>query len=161
MPVIGFISARSPEDSSHVLVAYRRGLAEGGFIESQNVAIEFRWASRHYDRLSAMAADLVKRRVAVLTTAGGEHRNTWPRFMQARTLMLGCVAGEGHFHHAHAQLFASLITGHARALGAQLIVLKEFPACYRSALDCLLDNGFTRIPSLPMTRPITQASTSI
>jgi hypothetical protein len=85
-------------------------------------------------------------------------RNIWPRFMQARTLMLGCVAGEGHldgdeaFHHAHAQLFASLITGHARALGAQLIVLKEFPACYRSALDRLLDNGFTRIPSLPMTR---------
>jgi hypothetical protein len=85
-------------------------------------------------------------------------RNIWPRFMRARTLMVGCAAGEGHLdgdkacHHCHAQLFASLITGHARALAAQLIVLKEFPARYRSALDCFLDNGFTRIPSLPMTR---------
>jgi len=88
----------------------------------------------------------------------GGIRNMWPRFMWARTLMVGCVAGEGHLdgdeacHHGHAQLFASLITGHARALGAHLIVLKEFPSRYRSALDCFLDNGFTRIPSLPMTR---------
>jgi len=85
-------------------------------------------------------------------------RSISPRFMQTRTLMVGCVAGEGHLdgdeacHCGHAQLLASLITGHARALGAQLVVLKEFPARYRSALDCFLDNGFTRIPSLPMTR---------
>jgi hypothetical protein len=85
-------------------------------------------------------------------------RKIWPRFMQARTLMVGCLAGEGHLdgdgtcHRERAQLLASLITGHARALGAQLIVLKEFPARYRSTLDCFLDNGFTRIPSLPMTR---------
>ena len=88
----------------------------------------------------------------------GGIRNMWPRFMRARTLMVGCAAGEGHldgdeaYHRGHAQLLASLITGHARALGAKLIVLKEFPARYRSALDCFLDNGFTRIPSLPMTR---------
>jgi hypothetical protein len=88
----------------------------------------------------------------------GGIRNMWPRFMRARTLMVGCAAGEGHldgdeaYHREHAQLLASLITGHGRALGAQLIVLKEFPARYRSALDCFLDNGFTRIPSLPMTR---------
>jgi hypothetical protein len=85
-------------------------------------------------------------------------RRIWPRFMRARMVMVGCVAGEGHLDGDEAcrcdcaQLLASLITGHARTLGAQLIVLKEFPARYRSTLDCLLDNGFTRIPSLPMTR---------
>jgi putative tryptophan/tyrosine transport system substrate-binding protein len=72
MPVIGFMSSRSPEDSAHLLETFRRGLAEGGFVEGQNVAIEFRWARGQYDLLPAMAADLVNRRVNVLTTAGGE-----------------------------------------------------------------------------------------
>jgi putative tryptophan/tyrosine transport system substrate-binding protein len=72
MPVVGFMSSRSPEDSVHLLEAFRRGLKEGGFSEGQNVAIEFRWARGQYDLLPAMAADLVSRRVNVLTTAGGE-----------------------------------------------------------------------------------------
>jgi putative tryptophan/tyrosine transport system substrate-binding protein len=71
-PVIGFLSSRSPEDSTHLVLAFRQGLAEGGFVEGQNVAIEFRWARGQYDLLPAMAADLVSRRVNVLTTAGGE-----------------------------------------------------------------------------------------
>src|SRR4051812_17084488 len=71
-PVIGFMSARSPEDSAHLLAAFRRGLAQGGFVEGQNVAIEFRWAHGQYDRLPAMAADLVSHRVTVLTAVGGE-----------------------------------------------------------------------------------------
>jgi putative tryptophan/tyrosine transport system substrate-binding protein len=70
MPVIGFMSARSPEDSEHLVEAFRRGLREGGFVEGQNVAIEFRWARGQYDLLPAMAADLVSRGVSVLTTAG-------------------------------------------------------------------------------------------
>jgi putative tryptophan/tyrosine transport system substrate-binding protein len=72
MPAIGFLSSRSPEDSAHLVAAFRRGLAEGAFVEGQNVAIEFRWARGQYDLLPAMAADLVSRRVNVLTTAGGE-----------------------------------------------------------------------------------------
>ncbi len=72
MPVIGFMSARSPEDSVHLLVVFRRGLAEGGFVEGQNVTIEFRWARGQYDRLPEMAADLVNRRVDVLTAVGGD-----------------------------------------------------------------------------------------
>jgi putative tryptophan/tyrosine transport system substrate-binding protein len=70
MPVVGFMSARSPEDSEHLVEAFRRGLREGGFVEGQNVAIEFRWARGQYDLLPAMAADLVSRGVSVLTTAG-------------------------------------------------------------------------------------------
>ena len=82
----------------------------------------------------------------------------WPRLMRARTLMVGCVAGEGHLdgdeacHGAGVELLASTIAGQARRLGAQLIVFKEFPARYRPALDRLIGHGFTRIPSLPMTR---------
>ena len=85
-------------------------------------------------------------------------RRLWPRLMRARMLMVGCAAGEGHldgdeaYHRAHAELLASSIAGHARTLGARLILLKEFPARYRSALDGLIDHGFTRIPSMPMTR---------
>ena len=65
-------TVRSPEDSAHLVVAFRRGLAEGGFIEGQNVTVEFRWARGQYDLLPEMAADLVARRVSVLTTAGGD-----------------------------------------------------------------------------------------
>jgi hypothetical protein len=85
-------------------------------------------------------------------------RCIWPRLMRARTLMVGCVAGEGHLdgdeasNGARVELLASTIAGQARRLGAQLIVFKEFPARYRPVLDCLIGHGFTRIPSLPMTR---------
>jgi putative ABC transport system substrate-binding protein len=72
MLVIGFMSARSPEDSVHLVAAFHRGLGEGGFVEGQNVAIEFRWARGQYDRLPAMAADLVQRQVAVLVAVGGD-----------------------------------------------------------------------------------------
>jgi putative tryptophan/tyrosine transport system substrate-binding protein len=72
MPVIGFMSSRSPEDSVHLLEAFRRGLKEGSFVEGQNVAIEFRWARGDYSKLPAFAADLVSRRVNVLTAVGGD-----------------------------------------------------------------------------------------
>src|SRR5499427_6749630 len=72
MPVIGFMSARSPEDSVDGLEAFRRGLKEGGFTEGENVAIEFRWARGDYSRLPMLAADLVSRQVAVIVAAGGE-----------------------------------------------------------------------------------------
>jgi predicted N-acyltransferase len=86
-------------------------------------------------------------------------RFLWPGFMRMRTLMVGCAAGEGHLDEApdfpaerQARLLAAGITAHARRLRAPLIVFKEFPARYREAMQCLLDHGFARVPSLPMTK---------
>jgi putative ABC transport system substrate-binding protein len=72
MPVIGYLSSRSPDDTRHLLAAFLRGLNEAGYVEGQNVTIEYRWALGQYDRLPALAAELVRRPVAVLTTTGGE-----------------------------------------------------------------------------------------
>jgi len=71
MPVIGFLSSRSPGESAGVVAAFRQGLGEGGFVEGQNALVAFRWAEGHYDRLPVLAAELVNLRVAVLFTAGG------------------------------------------------------------------------------------------
>jgi putative tryptophan/tyrosine transport system substrate-binding protein len=71
MPVIGFLSSRSPGESAGVVAGFRQGLTEAGFVEGQNVMVAFRWAEGHYDRLPALAAELVGLRVAVLFTAGG------------------------------------------------------------------------------------------
>jgi putative tryptophan/tyrosine transport system substrate-binding protein len=71
MPVIGFLSSRSPGESAGVVAAFRQGLGEAGFAEGQNALVAFRWAEGHYDRLPALAAELVELRVTVLFTAGG------------------------------------------------------------------------------------------
>jgi ABC-type uncharacterized transport system substrate-binding protein len=92
VPVIGFMSARSPEDSAHLLAAFRRGLAEGGYVEGQNVSIEFRWARGQYDLLPAMAADLVSRRVSVLVAVGGDPS---PRAAKRATSTIPIVFGVG------------------------------------------------------------------
>ncbi len=83
-------------------------------------------------------------------------RRAWPGFMRTRTLMMGCVAGEGHLdgkdgpvQSAGVHALASAIVKEARNLGARLIVLKEFPAKYRKTLECFVHSSFTRIPSLP------------
>ena len=72
IPLIGFLSSRSLNDSRHLVDAFRTGLQANGFIEGQNVAIEYRWAEGQYDRLPALAAELVRSGVAVLVTTGGE-----------------------------------------------------------------------------------------
>jgi putative ABC transport system substrate-binding protein len=71
MPVVGYLSSRSPSESATVAAAFRQGLAEAGFIVGQNVAIEYRWAEGHYDRLPALAAELVHLKVAAILAAGG------------------------------------------------------------------------------------------
>ena len=71
-PVIGFLSSRSPDESKHVLAAFHKGLSDAGFIEGTNVAVEYRWALGEYEKLPALAADLVRRNVAVIAAVGGD-----------------------------------------------------------------------------------------
>lgn len=70
IPVIGYLGSASPEAWAERLKAFRQGLSEGGFEEGRNVAIEYRWAADHYDRLPELAADLVRREVAVIVVPG-------------------------------------------------------------------------------------------
>ena len=71
-PVVGFLSSRSPEEAAVHTSAFRRGLAEAGFVEGQNVSIVFRWAEGHYERLPTLAKELVDLRVAAIAAGGGE-----------------------------------------------------------------------------------------
>ena len=71
LPVIGFLSSRSPSESQAVIASFRQGLAEAGHIVGQNVMIEYRWAEGDYQRLPELATELVRMRVAVILAAGG------------------------------------------------------------------------------------------
>ncbi len=72
VPVIGFINSGSAGPFAHLIVGFRRGLQEGGFVEGQNVAIEYRWADGQYDRVHNFANELASRNVAVIVATGGE-----------------------------------------------------------------------------------------
>lgn len=71
LPVVGFLSIESLRPFAHTLAAFKRGLSESGYVEGQNVNIEYRWSENHNERLPDLAADLVKRRVAVIAAMGG------------------------------------------------------------------------------------------
>jgi putative ABC transport system substrate-binding protein len=71
MPVVGFLSSLSPSELTFVMPAFHQGLSEVGFVEGRNIAIEYRWAEGHYERLPALSADLVRRQVAVIAAISG------------------------------------------------------------------------------------------
>ena len=80
MPVIGFLGISSLETvGGRTFLAFKRGLAETGYAEGHNVAIEYRWADEHYDRLPALALELVQRQVAVIVAAPVARRRCRPR----------------------------------------------------------------------------------
>ena len=70
-PVVGFLNSGSPDEFAHLVAAFNQGLNEAGFVDDQNVKIDYRWADGRYERLRDLAADLVRRRVAVIAATGG------------------------------------------------------------------------------------------
>ena len=94
MPVIGFLSGRSPADSVEELKAFHRGLAETGHAVGTNVAIEFRWANGQYDRLSALATELVAHGVAVIAAVGGGNSGLAAKSVTSRIPIVFASGGD-------------------------------------------------------------------
>src|SRR5262245_15622519 len=89
MPVVGFLNSLSPNNLAQLtLENFLQGLKEAGFVDGKNVTIEYRWAEGHYDRLPALAADLVHRQVAVIAATGGEPS---PQVVKAATQTIPIV----------------------------------------------------------------------
>jgi len=91
---IGYLSTRSPGEATYVTDAFIRGLNEGGFIEGRNLAIEYRWAELQYDRLPALASDLVRREVKVIAAVGGIHSGLAAKAMTSTIPIVFVSAGD-------------------------------------------------------------------
>jgi putative tryptophan/tyrosine transport system substrate-binding protein len=94
IPTVGYLSTRSPGEAKYVTDAFTRGLNETGYVEGRNLAIEFRWAELQYDRLAALASDLVRRQVAVIAAVGGAHSALAAKAMTSTIPIVFVSAGD-------------------------------------------------------------------
>jgi ABC-type uncharacterized transport system substrate-binding protein len=93
MPVIGYLEPNSPSGpGASFLAAFRQGLTEAGYVEGQNLAIEYRWAESHSDRLSALAADLVRRKVDIIVASGSQAVRAAQRATQSTPIVMTGIA---------------------------------------------------------------------
>jgi putative ABC transport system substrate-binding protein len=123
IPVIGYFSARSPVTDVPMLSAFQQGLNETGYVEGRNVAIEFRWAEGRSDRLLELAHDLVRRKVAVIVTTGGE---STARAAKAATSTIPIVFISG-IDPVESGLVASLSRPGGNLTGVSSILLPLIP----------------------------------
>ena len=105
LPVIGFLNTQSPDVFSYLVTGFRKGLRETGYVEGDNLSIEYRWAENQYDRLPALAADLVRRQVSVIAATGG---SVSARAAKAATGMIPIVFLAGDLDAVQAGLVASV-----------------------------------------------------
>jgi putative ABC transport system substrate-binding protein len=129
MPIIGFLSTGSPNALANLVAAFRQGLNEIGYVEHRNVGIEYRWAEGQYDRLPALAAELVRRQVAVIAATGG---GPSPQAAKAATATIPIV-----FHVGGDPVAAGLVASFARPGGNITGVVSLNPELVPKRLELL------------------------
>ena len=129
--MIGFLCSASSEQWTRYVAGFHQGLKEAGLVESKNVAIEYRWAEGHYDRLPELAADLVSRRVAVLVATGG---GVSARAAKSATSTIPIVPTGGD-----PSSLASLPVSIDRVATPRESALNSPPSCWRSGWSCYMN----------------------
>lgn len=129
MPVIGFLSGRSLASDSHLVAGFRQGLNENGYVEGQNVTIEFRWAEGQFDRLAALAADLVGRQVSVIFAGGLD--------VQIRAVKAAISATPVVFATAGDPIKLGLVTSFSRPSGNATVVTVISAALWPKRMELL------------------------